>query len=262
MDGGMQSSTRCYLARTGLIAKGIVYVLIGVLAFMAAFELGGENESPGRTGVFGRIQDWPAGNALLLLLAAGLLCYTGWRLVEAVQPEGEKKDWKKRLRYVFSGLAYLSAAITAFRVATGNRSGGGGNQNQQWAAELLSKPAGAWLLGVAALVIGGVGIYQIYYGLSEKYRKHAEGLPNRNEGKWLLRTGKVGYVARGVVWLLLSFLLGKAAWESNARAAGDTKKAFQLLESATLGSYLLGAMGLGLAAYGVFNFVRARYVRS
>ncbi len=75
----------------------------------------------------------------------------------------------------------------------------------------------------------------------------------------LLKSGKIGYVARGIVWLIIAWLFSKAAWFSNASEAGDTAEAFRFLEEASYGSYLLGALGLGLLCYGIFNFIRAFY---
>jgi hypothetical protein len=75
----------------------------------------------------------------------------------------------------------------------------------------------------------------------------------------LLRSGKIGYISRGLVWLVVAFLFGRAAFYSAASEAGSTGKAFQFIEGSPYGSYLLGALSLGLMAYGFFNFVRARY---
>jgi hypothetical protein len=251
------------VAIIGLISKGIVYVTLGVLAFMAAFELADQsNNDASRDGVFQVIKDFPGGAWLLILLAAGLVCYSIWRFIQTFTNSGiEQKKFSKRLRYFFSGLAYLSVAFTAFQLASQNTKSNG-DSNQYMAAELMSKPFGEWLLGIAAVIIAAVGIYQIYYGLSEKYRKHVQNLNIQSEGSTLLlRAGKIGYVARGVVWLVISFLLIQAALHSNSSEAGGTSKAFQFVESSTYGSYLLGGLGLGLVAYGIFNFIRARYER-
>jgi hypothetical protein len=251
------------IARSGLIAKGLVYVLMGVLAFMAAFELGGQSgKEVNQKEVFTSVKDWPGGMLILGLLAAGLVCYSGWRAIQTFSDKqnGEKIKLVKKIRYFFSGLAYLLLAVTALSILL-DRQGSKGDKNQHWAAELISQPFGQWLLGIAALAIAAIGIYQIYYGLSEKFKKHVEGMEsNSTTSSVLLKAGKTGYVARGVVWLIISYMLFNAAMHSNPKEAGDTGKAFQFVEGA-LGSYLLGALGIGLLAYGIFNFVRARYER-
>ena len=124
----------------------------------------------------------------------------------------------------------------------------------------LNHSFGQLVIGLAALVLAGVGIYQIYYGLSEKYRKHVQQLNlHSSRSSLLLRAGKAGYISRGIVWLIIAYLLLRAALHNNSSEAGDTGKAFEFIESSAFGSYLLGALGVGLIAYGVFNFIRARY---
>ena len=265
MGNGMeitQRSTVHTLAKAGLISKGIVYIILGALAFMAAFEIGGQSSSDtNRSGVLSSLRSMPAGKVLLLIVTAGLLCYCVWRIVQAfhVHEDDSRKKWGKRARYIFSCLAYLSLAFTALQVVLYNKENNG-DTNQHWAAKIMSQPFGQWLLGIGALILAGVGIYQIWYGLSEKYKKHVES--NRQHAgvtSQLLVAGKIGYVARGIVWLLLAYMGFKAAVDSNPKEAGDTGKAFQFLESWSAGSLLLGALALGLIAYGIFNFIRARF---
>ena len=250
------------IAQLGLSAKGLVYIILGALAFMAAFEIGGRsNADATSTGALSFVQDAPAGAILLGLLTIGLFCYVFWRFIQTFTNKGGEKDWKRRLRYFVSGLAYLALALTALQLLL-NSGGSNGDQNQQMAGKVLSKPMGQWLLGLGALFLAGIGLYQIYYGFSGKYKKHLQNLRLHSQTiAILVRSGKVGYIARGIVWLIVAYLLLQAALHANAAEAGDTSKAFQFLEGSPMGSYLLGALGLGLAAYGVFNFLRANYER-
>ncbi len=252
------------IARAGLISKGIVYLVLGALAFMAAFELGGQSEKQtSQSGVFNSVKDWPAGMFLLILLTAGLVCYTAWRFIQAfhTHEHDKKKIWSKRLRYLFSGLAYLLLAYSALQLILYSKQDNG-DGNQYWAAELLDKPFGQWLLGIAALAVAATGIYQLWYGLSEHYKKHVEeqNIHSSMSSKLIL-TGKIGYAARGIVWLLLAYMLMQAAVHANPGEAGGTSNAFAFLEEWTAGSLLLGLLALGLIAYGIFNFVRAAYER-
>jgi uncharacterized membrane protein YidH (DUF202 family) len=250
------------LARTGLTAKGIVYTVLGVITFRAAFEIGGQtDDEASRSGVFQSIKDIPGGPWLLGVLAAGLLCYCAWRFVQALRKRSGGKPIKppKRVRYFFSGLAYTGVALSALRMV--GESGSKGDQKQKLAGELLHHRNGQWMAAAAALMLAGIGIYQIYYALSEKYKKHVQDMSRQTNGAGLLLVaGKTGYIARGLVWLILAFLFAKAALHANAGEAGDTGKAFTFIEQ-SYGSVLLGALGLGLVAYGIFNFIRVRYER-
>ncbi|MFL5809875.1 MAG: DUF1206 domain-containing protein [Flavisolibacter sp.] len=250
-------------ARIGMIAKGIVYLTMGILAFMAAFEIAGtRDEEANRKGVFNFIRGNPAGTWLLGFVAAGLVCYGVWRIIQSftTNDKKQKKKWMKRSRYLFSGLSYLALAFTAIKIMFNDQSNG--DKNQQMSAQIMEKPYGGWLLILGALAFAATGMYQAWYGFANKYKKHVQDLDLKSTASSiLLPAGKVGYVARGIVWLLLAFLLSRAAIHSNAHEAGDTGKAFEFVEASVFGSYILAALGLGLAAYGIFNFIRARWER-
>jgi len=151
-----------------------------------------------------------------------------------------------------------SIAFHLSRILLSDKSGSG-DQKQDLARELLSKPFGQWLVGIGAAMLLGNGIYQIYYGLSEKYMKHVEKAGASDYKKELLFAGKIGYISRGIVWFLIAFLFFKAALHANSAEAGDTSRALAFLQDAPYGSYLLATVGIGLLFYGMFNFIRARY---
>jgi hypothetical protein len=245
------------LARFGMIAKGVVYILLGALAFMAAFGLGGASATEAnQSNAFLELKQKAGGTLLLAVLVAGLLCYCAWRFIQSFS--GDNKKNVKRVRYFFSGLAYTSLAYSALRLLLHNKKGS--DQQQQLTASFLSKPLGEVIVIAVAIILAVIGIYQVYYGLSEKYRKHVQELNQREKiAQLLLASGKVGYLARGVVWLIISYLLFKATLQHDASQAGNTGKAFQFIEQSPLGSNFLGAIGLGLVTYGFFNFIRAKY---
>ena len=253
-------------AKLGLVAKGVVYCLIGILAFMAAFEIGGRSErNLNKQGVFRFILDQPFGQVLLALVAVGLVCYALWRLTQAFLDNEHKgtdaKGIGRRLVYGFSGLAYGSLAYYSFRLVVGSQGKQGGDSARQTlVGEILQKPFGQWVVGLIGLGIIGMGLYQIYRALSGKYLKHVQTSSIKTELKELIiRAGKIGYISRGIVWGLIGYLFIKAALAANASQAGGSSRAFAFLEQASYGSFMLGAVALGLFCYGLFMFVRARY---
>lgn len=254
------------IARAGLISKGVVYCLLGALAFMSAFEIGGRSgDDADKKGVLNLIEGI-GGKLLLGILAIGLFCYAAWRFIEAYREgraaKGATKKGGKVIRHLFSGIAYFLLALYAARSLFGNGDKEGGDSTQSTVSELLAKPFGDWLVGLFGLALAITGIYQIYYGLSGKFSKHVQDLSLRSTAsRNLLLAGKIGYAARGIVWLILAWLVFKAAFQSDSGEAGGTGKAFHFLEAASFGSYLLGALGIGLICYGVFNFIRARFER-
>jgi hypothetical protein len=253
------------VARIGLAAKGIVYCLIGLVATMAAFQMRGGAGNTDKEGVFRLVLQQPAGKVLLAVITLGLLCYCVWRFLQCFfntsHKDDDAKGYGKRASYLFSGLTYLFVTLLAGKMLLGN-GGSGGNSRQELVQQLLSKPGGQYMVGIAALILAGIGVYQIIYGYSEKYKKHI----NRQEldadaSRALLRAGKVGYIARGIVWLVIAFLFLKAALHANAREAGDTSSAFQFIQHGPYGTYLLSGLAFGLICYGVMNFIRAAYER-
>ncbi|MCJ8166318.1 DUF1206 domain-containing protein [Pontibacter sp. E15-1] len=251
-------------ARAGLSAKGVVYCLVGIIAFMAAFEFGGKStKEAGKSGIFRFILEQPFGKWMLGVVALGLACYVIWRFIQALQDTNSQgsdaKGIAKRLRYAFSGFVYGGLAFVAAKLALGN-GGGDSDSRQTLVRELLQQPFGQWLVGILAVGTMLTGVHQIYFGYSEKYKKSisSSGLKSDVEHK-MIRAGKVGYIARGVVWLVIGYLFLKAAMQSNPNKAGGSSSAFAFLEDASYGSYLLGAVALGLICYGVFMFMRAKY---
>ncbi|MEJ8756658.1 DUF1206 domain-containing protein [Pontibacter sp. H259] len=252
------------LAKFGLIAKGVVYCLVGILAFMAAFELGGKSaQSSDKTGVFQFILEQSYGRILLIIVALGLLSYTIWRFVQAFQDTehngGSAKGIGKRIRYAFSGVVYGALAYYAAKLVMGN-GGSNGDSRQTLVRELLEQPFGQWLVGIVALGTAIAGFYQIYLGLSDKYKKNVQNARLKHEVEsMMIKAGKIGYVARGIVWIIIGYLFLKAALASNPNKAGGSGSAFSFLENSSYGSYLLGAVALGLLCYGIFMFMRALY---
>lgn len=246
------------LARVGLIAKGIVYCLLGVLAVKSALGAGKTSEAT-KEGAMNWVEHWPAGKVILVIIGLGILCYTAWRWVQAARGTRKTgwKDMAARLRYALSGLLYLSIALFALKGLTGGSSGSGGGGGA-WSSTAESF-FGHWIVYLVAAIIAAVGLYQIWYAWSDRYRKHVDELQAGERGsRIMLQFGKIGYIARGLVWLTIAFLIYRGAAEMGS---GDqtTSRAFQFLGQGSYGPYLLGGVAAGLICYGLFCFVRARW---
>lgn len=247
------------LARAGMYSKGAVYVMMGLLTVMAAFHLFGKSEeSADKMGVFQFVYEQTGGKVLLAVLAGGLICYVIYRFIETFSDKdtqgNDRKNFMTRFRYFFSAIAYGSLTFHVIKMLTVGAQQSR-DRSKEIAAELMSHDYGTWIVALLALKLVGIGVFQIYYGLSEKHRKHVDTV-GKNK-RLLLNAGIVGYVSRGIVWLLIAWLFFRAAFKAESTEAGGTAKAFSLLNDGQLGSYFLAAIGLGLISYGVFNFVRA-----
>jgi len=252
------------IARVGMFAKGVVYVILGLLTAIYAFGSGGQKA--GKDSALQFVYQQPFGKILLAILAAGLICYVVWRFIQAFRDPENKGDDKSgigtRIAYAASGVIYGVFAFEAIRMLfSSGSSGGGGNQKETIVSTLLGQPFGQILVGIVAVVFFGKAIYQIYRAVSGKFAKKVQDSELDHRVKDTLRkAGYVGYIARGIVIGIIGYFFLQAAIEANPNEAGGTQQAFDFIQSSTAwGTILLGIIAIGLACYGVFMFVKARY---
>ena len=250
------------LARFGMGAKGIVFVILGILTAMAAFNAGGQKA--GQSDALKFIYNQPFGQVLLALLTVGLLGYVVWRFVQAFRdPENEGNDKKgvaKRIGYGASGVLYGFLAYEAIKMLIQSGSSGGGGGNKQVVGMLLEQPFGQILVGIVAIALFVKGALEIRKAITEKFMKEINaGQLKHKVRETVKNVGKVGLIARGVVVGIIGYLFLRAAIESNANEAGGTEGAFSFIQSSSYGSILLGIVAIGLACYGVYMLVKARY---
>lgn len=251
------------LARFGFAAKGAVYIVIGALATLAAFGSGG-GETTNKQGALQTIAAQSYGTLLLGALALGLVGFVLWRFVQALKdpehPEGGAKRIPVRGAYVVSALVYASLAVAAVQLIMKSGSGGNSNATQDWTARLLQQPFGQWLVAGVGAIIVGVGLYQFYKAFVAKFRKRWNlGQMSEATQTWATRAGRFGLAARGVVFTLVGVFLIQAALRFDPRRAEGIDGALQALAEQTYGQLLLGAVAIGLIAYGIYMFIEARY---
>lgn len=250
------------LARFGYAAKGVVYILIGVLALQAAFGQGGQTTGAG--GALRTIVDEPFGQVALAAIAVGLVGYVLWRFVQAfLDPEHKGDDPKglaRRAGYLMSGLAYSTVAFTTVQMIFGSSGGGNSRQEEMWAARVLSLPFGTWLVGLGGLALLGIGAAQFYEAYQAAFAgKWKSSELSSEQEKWATRLGRFGLAARGVVYSILGLFLLRAALQYDASEAGGLGEALSALLRQPFGPWLLALVALGLASYGVYALLRARY---
>ena len=250
-------------ARAGLVAKGISYGIVGVLAIKLALGDGGKATS--RPGALHALASQPFGKVLLTLLAIGLACYALWRFLQAfaAQDNGESmiKEVARRLGYFGRGLVYAALTVSAVKILLGD--GGGQSQNgkaHKTTAVVLSWPGGTWIVGIAGAILVGIGLWNGYRGLTRKFedRWRAGGM-GETARTWGARVGVAGHLARAVVFSLIGIFLVKAAGEYSPKDAIGLDGALQKLARANYGPYLLGLTAAGLVCYGLYCLVDARY---
>ena len=249
------------LARLGFAAIGVVYLLMGVLALLAAL---GQRQGarPDKEEAVQRLQEVPGGSVLLGLIAVGLLGYIVWRFTQAIRDTEGKGSGAKglgtRLWFVASGLFYSGLALYAGRLALQGRAGKGGDAPQSLTAKVLGWPGGDWLILLVGVVVIGIGLFQVYRAFSGRFKSdvNASSL-SATQQRLVYRAAQVGITARGIVVALIGYFLVQAGQQSRAGAVGSTDEAFDLL--AAMGPAALGAVAAGLVAYGLYMLVQAKY---
>ncbi len=249
-----------WLARTGLVTRGIVYGVIAVLALEVAFRSGGKTAS--QRGALETIAHQPFGQVLVTVVAVGLACYAIWRLVSAVfgAPGKDGRSALKRLSALCSGLAYGAVCVTAIKILAGASTSGGTNSPKHDTAGVLGWTAGPVLVAVVGLILIGVAVYQGYKGLARKFledSKTGEMTPGLKRAFTVL--GVWGHLARAVVFLLIGYGLVKAAIDYSPHSAIGLDGALQKLSRASYGPLLLGIVAAGLLSFALYSIADARY---
>ncbi|MEU0373228.1 DUF1206 domain-containing protein [Streptomyces sp. NPDC006283] len=252
-------------ARWGFAARGVIYLLVGVLALHIAF--GGTGRQADRGGALAELAEQPFGAVLLWALGLGLVGMALWRLSEAVfgasGPDGHKTG--KRLLSAGRCLFYGFVAYSVLAFAAGDRGSGGGSSDQQsrdLTARALEAPGGQWIVGLAGVGAAVAGIWVAVRAALRKYRKHLKqsGMPHRAR-RFVDVTGVGGGVARGALFAAIGVFVVRAAISyepDRAKGFDDTLRSFA---DTPAGPWLLVLVAAGLVLFGVFSFAMARWRR-
>ena len=253
------------LARVGLIAYGVVHLLLAWLSLQLAW--GGGGGSADQSGAMATLAAQPFGKPLLWVLAVGLIALTLWQLAEILRHRGglqasgdaRKKAAVTVAKAIAKAVIYLVLAYTAIRFATGGGQSSSG-QEEQAVAGVLGWPGGRYLVGAAALALIGVGAYLVHKGVTKRFLKEIETAEaSATQRRLIERLGQVGYPAKGVALAVVGGLVGWAAITFDSDKAGGLDDAMQTILSAPFGQTLLMLVALGIAAFGVVCLFRARF---
>lgn len=249
-------------ARLGYASKALLYITVGFLGAQGGLGRGGR--AVDTQGALGVVHQVTFGRVALLVVAAGLIGYAIWRIVEAVMdPDGRGTDPKGlalRISFAARGVFHGAIGITVLRLAARERPGPHTDQTRQWTEVAFGLPAGELLVWTAALGIAGYGLYQLYRAYASKLSRQLDLAELGSiTVRWVVGVSRFGLAARGVVFCLIGFFLARAAWWHDAAQAGGVRKSLGLV--AGIGRWPFVVVALGLVAYGVYELVNARYRR-
>ncbi|MDQ0389535.1 hypothetical protein J2S54_006355 [Streptomyces sp. DSM 42143] len=250
-------------ARAGLTARGVIYLLVGVLALQIGFGTG--DRQADRGGALAELADKPFGAVLLWALGIGLVGMALWRLTEALFGVTGKdgRTARKRLPAAARCVFYAFVAYSVLAFAAG--SGGGGSSDRQSrdvTAKVMEMPAGQWLVGLAGAGIAVAGVVIAVQALRRSYHKKLKlGELNPRTRRLVDVTGVGGGAARGIVFAVAGGFVVRAAVDyepDKAKGLDDTLRSFA---GTPLGPWLLVLVAAGLVLFGVFSFALARWRR-
>jgi Domain of Unknown Function (DUF1206) len=248
------------LARAGLAARGVIYILIGWVAVLVA--LGRSSREADQQGAMQLLASKPYGLVSLWLLGIGLAAYALWRLSEAAfgvtgEPPGAGPRLKSLGRAViYAGFAYLTFAVISGSQHSQTR------QQQDLTATAMHHPAGRWLVGIVGLVVVIVGLALVGQGARREFMKYlrtSQMSPKTRRAVEFL--GVIGTIARGLVFALAGALVIDAAITHKASESGGMDKALLTLRDQPLGEFLMLLAALGLAVFGIYGLCEARWRR-
>ena len=253
------------LARIGLLAYGVVHLLIAWAALQLAW--GTSQGSADQSGALQTLAEQPFGRPLLWIVALGLAALAVWQAAEVLRwrsgwsASGKTRTeaLKKSGKAVVKAAIYLSLAVLALRVATGG--GGSSSQSEQkQTAGVFGWPGGRFLVGALALALLALGAYHVYKGVTKSFLKELDlAQASAQTRRLVTRLGQAGFPAKGVAFAVVGGLLGYAALTFDPAKAEGLDGALHAILRAPFGWVLLTLVAVGIGAFGAYCFVRARY---
>lgn len=246
------------LGQLGVAAIGVVYLLLAWIALQVAF--GSSDQSADNSGALKEIAEKPFGKVLLAIMAVGLFFYAIWQFIEAVigyQQEDGKELIFKRVSAAAKGGFGAALGVQSLKLVLGSGSKSSSQKQADWTGKLLDLPAGRVLVVIVGLAVIGFSGYLIYKGAKKKFLEKLEGGADPK----VIKLGQAGWIARGVAFGVLGILVVVAGVKEQPEEARGLDAALKTLAEQPFGKWILVAVALGLAAYGAFQLITARYRR-
>ncbi len=257
------------LARAGIATRGVLYLVVGLLAIQFARGDVPSNQV-NQTGAFETVARQPFGKLLLVVIVAGLAAMTMWRLIQTcVGDPIEGDELKDRIRFLGKAVVYGALTVTAAKITIDNWSSGtsetaaqnaGDQQQQQAASTIFDLPAGRWLVAGIGLALIGTALYQaVHHGVQASFMKRLAPPPQLSAAVETI--GRVGYLARCVVMAVSGIFFLAAAVQHDPNEAKGLSGSLQELAQHSWGKVLLWAAAIGLFLFGVYCLTESRYRR-
>jgi hypothetical protein len=248
------------LVRLGYLAKGLIYSLIGILAIRLALGMrGGRLTDP--SGVLRTLLSQSFGRVMLALIGIGIVGYAAYYIFEAAadlrQRGGGRRGWTNRGLTIIKAAVYGAIGVQALLVVFFDRRPRDGTE--QGASTVMQFPLGQWLLMAIGVGVAIYGITQLKMVWRGGVDDDIDASRVRREAPWILPLGRFGIAARSVIIILMGMTFARSGWRGRASDADGYREA--LATVASFHPWLLGAIGAGLLAFGIYQLCYARYAR-
>ena len=246
------------LGRVGLVGYGVVNLLVAWLAVQVAFADGGGEEA-GKDGALRRIAEESWGPPLLWVIAVSLVALALWQLGEAIWGRKAHGGAIKRVAHVAEAVVFGVLGYSAGRVASGS-SAQSNEEQAGFAAKVLDAPGGQVLVVVAGLLVLGAAGYLFVKGYQRKFLRDLDLATASAATRTITtRLGQVGYIALGIAYGIVGALIVIAAVQHDPDKATGLDTALSTLAQQPYGTVLLLIVAFGLACFGVYCFLDARF---
>jgi hypothetical protein len=249
------------LVQLGLVAYGVVHLLVAWLALQLAF---GDHSGPAnQQGALHALARQPFGTPLLWIIALGFFALALWQLTEVFWGHVREDNPKRTFKRLGSGgkaVVYAAIGVSAVKIAVGS---GSSSKSQALTARLMSAPFGRLLVAAVGVGIIVVAVVHFKRGVTSSFTKDLRGeATSGSSGTAVVRLGQIGYVAKGVAFLVLGSLFVWAGWTYDAKKTGGLDAALNTLLDAGVGPWLLVLVALGIGCFGLYCFAWARYAET
>jgi hypothetical protein len=248
--------------RTGFVARGLTYALIGAVAIALALGAGSHGQAPNQQGALSLVAAAPLGSLALIVIAVGLGAYALWKLVLAaigIGPEGGGgPELSDRLENLAGGLVYVGFCALAVRVLAGS-AGSQTREQRQTAAGVLSWPGGRELVAAAGVGLMAVCLQQIYTAVNGRFAQESKAAEmGARERRVFMGMGRAGLIARSLVFALSGYFLIRSAIEFRVSRGIGLDGALAEVHQQAYGNVLLVLTGIGLLLFAAFSTMEAR----
>jgi hypothetical protein len=243
-------------ARVGYAVSGVLHLLIGWLAFQVAWAA--TTAPADQSGALQALTRNELGRLTLWVSVAGFLALGLWQLANTLASHRQRgsSPWSIRAKGIAKTVLYLALAWASFSTANGHP-GSSAAQSADFTATLLQHNGGRLVVAGVGLAVIAAGIYHVFKGWTRKFLRDL----SRHPGALATRAGVIGYIAKGVALCVVGVLFFLGAAQNSALKATGLDGALRTLREQPKGPWVLTAVALGIAAYGVYSFARAKHAR-